>query len=259
MSRFGNLELDVRPLVPVEPATSAPPAVQWLNDGWAAFQVVDFDTALRCFSRSSDEDPSSAAPWIGQIRALIELDALDRARDWAATALERFPEAPELLAAQAVALGRQGETGTARSLSDASLGGSEETPYLWLARADVLLVTGPTQALACLERAAQKASCAWTILWMAARVLRYHGHWASALTYARTAAAQAPGEFAVWLLCGECEGDLGLLTAARRSLDQARTLRPASPLVDAAFSRLNEGNLWTRVSRWYRRRNVAPA
>jgi tetratricopeptide (TPR) repeat protein len=70
---------------------------------------------------------------------LIELGEFREAKLWADKALERFPNEPELLAAKAVALGRSGDLQGALAFSDASIEERGDTPYVWLARGDVML------------------------------------------------------------------------------------------------------------------------
>lgn len=84
-------------------------------------------------------NPDNAAAWTGQVRALIELGELREATLWADKALDRFPDHTELLAAKAGALGRSGFLDEAIAFSDASIEQRGDTPYVWLARGDVLL------------------------------------------------------------------------------------------------------------------------
>ena len=85
---------------------------------------------------------------------LIELGEFREAKLWADKALERFPNEPELLAAKAVALARSGDLQGALSFSDASIEERGDTPYVWLARGDVLLARAEARADYCFEKAA---------------------------------------------------------------------------------------------------------
>src|SRR5213078_3430249 len=107
----------------------------------------------------------NAAAWTCQVRMLIELGEFREARLWADKALERFPHEPDLLAAKAVALARSGDLQGALSFSDAAIEERGDTPYVWLARADVLLARHEPRADYCLEKALRLAPGDWFIGW----------------------------------------------------------------------------------------------
>jgi tetratricopeptide (TPR) repeat protein len=83
---------------------------------------------------------------------LIELGEFKEARLWADKALENFPDESELLAAKAVALARSGDLQGALAFSDSSIEARGETPYIWLARGDVLLARRESRADFVLKR-----------------------------------------------------------------------------------------------------------
>src|SRR3989449_10002154 len=100
---------------------------------------------------------------------LIELGEFREAKLWADKALERFPHEPELLAAKAVALGRSGDLQGALAFSDSSIEERGDTPYVWLARGDVMLARKEQRADYCFEKALLLAPRDWFIGWLAAR------------------------------------------------------------------------------------------
>src|SRR5882762_2599726 len=147
MSRFVNLELGgesenhsnrTKPLLKDEAFYCA--------EAQSAFENGQFEAALRLYSKGLELNPNNAAAWTGQVRMLIELGEFSEAKLWADKALEKFPHEPELLAAKAVALGRAGDLQGALSFSDASMEERGDTPYLWLARGDVLLTRKESRA-----------------------------------------------------------------------------------------------------------------
>src|SRR5882757_10617886 len=95
---------------------------------------------------------------------LIELGEFREAKLWADKALERFPQWPELLAAKAVALGRSGDLDSALAFSDASIEERGDTPYVWLARGDVLLARAESRANYWFEKALLLAQNDWFTL-----------------------------------------------------------------------------------------------
>src|SRR5712675_1510079 len=114
-----------------------------------AFEDGQFEKALRAFAKVLEFNPQNPAAWSGQVRMLIELGEFHEAKVWADKALERFPRDPELLAAKAVALGRIGDLKAALAFSDASIEERGDTPYIWLARGDVLMARNEKRAEYC--------------------------------------------------------------------------------------------------------------
>ncbi len=75
------------------------------------------------------------------------------------------------------------------------------SPYIWLARGDVLLALKESRADYCLEKALQLAPGDWSVLWLAARVRSYHEQFAGALQLAQRAIPRDAG-----LCCGSNKG-----------------------------------------------------
>src|SRR6267154_1155830 len=182
MSRFGNLEFDGES---EELSREQPRLVKdegyYFAEARSAFENGSFESALRLYSKVLEFNPQNAAAWTCQVRMLIELGEFREAKLWADKALERFPHEPELLAAKAVALGRTGDLQGALSFSDASMEERGDTPYVWLARADVLLAREEPRADYCFEKALALAPRNWFIAWLGARVRFYYEQFALAL------------------------------------------------------------------------------
>src|SRR2546423_10822169 len=196
----------------------------------SAFENGNFESALRLYSKVLEFNPQNAAAWTGQVRMLVELGEFREARLWADKALERFPHDPELLAAKAVALGRSGDLQGALAFSDASIEERGDTPYIWLARGDVLLARAETRADYCLEKALLLAPRDWFTLWLAARVRHYYEQFALALKLLQQAIEWNTAQFILWLELGRCQQALGLVGPARNSFLQAPQLHPACGL-----------------------------
>ena len=141
MSRFVNLEFGDESENQSQPAEKAlvKDEAYYVAEARTAFETGNFEQALRFYSKVLEFNPQNAAAWTGQVRMLIELGEYREAKLWADKALERFPNEPELLAAKAVALGRSGDLQGALAFSDASIEERGDTPYVWLARGDVML------------------------------------------------------------------------------------------------------------------------
>ncbi len=254
MSRFVNLELDgeaegqgqpSKPLVKDE--------AYYCGEARTALENGEFEPALRLFSKILEFNPRNTAAWAGQVRMLTELGEYREALLWADKALERFPHEPELLAAKAVALGRSGDLQGALAFSDAAIEERGDTPYVWLARGDVLLARKEPRADGCIERALMLAPRDWFVAWLAGRIRFFHGQFALALKLMQQAVDWNAGHFLLWLELGRCQQALGLAGPARNSLTQARQLNPQCQQAGLALVDLSNSGIGPRIRGWWRR------
>ncbi len=254
MSRFGNLEFggEFEEQSPQRPA--AKDEKFYLTEAQGAFERADFEQALRSYSRVLEHNPQNTVAWTGQVRALIELEEFHEAKLWADKALERFPNDPELLAAKAVALGRCGDLDGAIAFSDASIEERGDTPYLWLARGDVLLARGEKRADYCFDKALLLAAADWFVAWLAARIRTFYRQFALGLKLAQQALELRPDHAVLWLCAGRCQKELGLLGSARHSFQQALQLQPKLHEAAVALTRLSETTVVDRLGAWWKRR-----
>ena len=225
----------------------------YLREAQAAFENADFEKALRRYARVLEFNPQNASAWTAQVRMLIELGEYHEAKIWADKALERFPQEPELLAAKAVTLGRSGDLQAALAFSDASIEERGDTPYIWLARGDVLLACKEGRADYCFEKALLLAPRNWFVAWLAARIRSYYKQFVQALKLLQKAIEWNTGHFLLWLDLGRCQESLGFLGPAEASFTQARELNPNSNQALNALTRLQSRGLADRLGGWWRR------
>lgn len=235
MSRFGNLEFNEeshqaaeRPLVK--------DGAFYLDQAQRFLQRGKFEQALRSYAKVLEFDPKSADAWLGQIRMLVELSEFSEAKLWADRALEIYPDNGELLAAKAVALARSGDLEGAISLSDASVETSGNTPYIWLARGDVLLARKERRAEYCFDKALALGGANWIWRWLIARAQSFYNRFARALALIKEAVAISPEQAVLWLEMGRCQLALGMAGQARQSFEQARELDPECESVAGLLS-----------------------
>jgi len=252
MSRFGNLEFSGE-LGEDASQFEAKDEASYVARAQRAFEQGEFEPALRFYARVLEHNPQNPAAWTGQVRALIELGEFREAKLWADKALERFPRDPELLAAKAVALGRSGDLDEALAFSDASIEERGDTPYLWLARGDVLLARRETRAEYCFQKALALAPRNWFIAWLAARIRAFYEQFALAVKLLRQAVEWDPGQGSAWLLLGQCQRRLGLLGPAGQSLAQALQLEPNCAAASSALEELSAAGLGARLLGWWRK------
>jgi len=254
MSRFVNLELggESEDHAYREPAALVKDEAYYLSEARTAFESARFEVALRHYSKVLEFNPQNAAAWTGQVRMLIELGEYREAKLWADKALEKFPREPELLAAKAVALGRSGDLPGAVAFSDAAIEERGDTPYLWLARGDVLLARKEPRADYCFDKALLLAPKDWFVAWLAARIRYFHEQFALALKLMQAAVEWNAGHFLLWLELGRCQQALGLTGPARNSYDQAQQLNPGCAEVRLALTKLSQTGIWSRLRGWGR-------
>lgn len=230
MSRFENLEFGREKTQQSTAEIPSKPLLKdenhFLGEALANFEKGRFEQALRAYSKVLEFNPQSAPAWFGQVRMLIELGEYNEAKIWADKALGLFPDDAELLAAKGVALARMGDLSGALSFSDAAVETRGNTPYIWLARADVLLARKEKRADYCLQKAIDIASNNWFVLWLASRIESYYQRFARSLKLAQEAMALDSTRTVVWLQSAQCQLALGLSAQASRSIEQARELDP---------------------------------
>ena len=163
-----------------------------------------------------------------------------------------FRNEPELLAAKAVALGRSGDLQGALAFSDASIEERGDTPYVWLARGDVMLARDEPRADYCFEKALLLAPKDWFTAWLASRIRFYYEQFVLALKLLQQAVEWNTGNFLLWLEQGQCQQALGLIGPAKNSFLQAQQLNPHSHEADLALARLSQKGLWARMRGWGR-------
>lgn len=226
MSRFENLEFGGESEERLNSQGELKDEAFYFAEAMRAFEGANFEHALRSFAKVLEFNPQSVAAWTGQVRMLIELGEFREAKMWADKALEKYPRDAELLAAKAVALGRTGDLKAALAFSDASIEERGDTPYIWLARGDVLMARNEKRADYCFEKAHLLAPQDWFVHWLASRIRFFYQKFALAVKLAQQALALDSAQASVWLQLGRCQEALGMIGLAQSSYDQALQLNP---------------------------------
>jgi tetratricopeptide (TPR) repeat protein len=252
MSRFVNLEFGVPADNHSQRQEAANDEAACLEAAGGAFAEGQFAQALRWYAKVLEYNPANTAAWTGQVRMLIELGEFREAKLWADKAIEQFPRHGELLAAKAVALARSGDLGAAMAFSDAALQ-EADTPYLWLARGDVLLARKEKRADYCFTKVLAMAPRDWIWPWLISRVHCFYERFSLALKYISEALALEAGHAVVWAQMGRCQLALGLAAAAQNSFEQARELKVDCPGVDQAIEQLGQQTPWSHLAGLWRR------
>jgi tetratricopeptide (TPR) repeat protein len=253
MSRFGNLEFDQNSEENLPQQIALKDESHYFALAGTHFESGRFEPALRAFAKVLEYNPGNASAWVGQIRMLIELNDFQEAKRWAEKALSTFPNDPELLAANAVCLARLGDLKAALTFSDASIEESSNSPYVWLARGDVLMARKEKRADYCFEKAIAIAPHEWIWSWLVSRIYAVYKNFAKALRVAQQALARDAARAVIWLQLGRCELALGLVSQAQVSLQHARELDDGLEDVHRVLSEAGDVGVITRMGRAWRR------
>jgi Flp pilus assembly protein TadD len=253
MSRFSNLEFSGNEQQADRSQELVKDEAYYMAEAKAAFELGDFEQALRAFARVLEHNPDNTAAWSGQARMLIELDEFKEAKLWADKALERFPKDPELLAAKAVALGRIGDLEAALAFSDAAFEERGETAYLWLARADVFMARKEKQAEYCFQKALLMSTRDWVVHWLAARIYFMYQKYAAAIKLINQAMSLDISQSVLWLELGLCQQALGM-DGARDSVARTLELNPQNRQAHDLLLNMREPGTFARLKGWWQRR-----
>jgi len=254
MSRFSNLEFGEEfEDQSLQQQNAVKDEAFYLREARTAFENGNFESALRLYSKVLEFNVQSPAAWTGQVRMLIELGEYREAQLWAEKALGHFPREPELLAAKAVALARSGAHEEALACSDASIEERGDTPYLWLARGDVMLARKESRAEYCLEKALLMAPRDWFVTLLAARIRCFYKQFALGLKLLQQALELNTGHFLLWVELGNCQQALGLAGPAVHSFTQARQLNPKCDEAKRGLTQASHFGLGARIAGLWRR------
>jgi tetratricopeptide (TPR) repeat protein len=146
MGRFSKLDFAAQP----ESAAAEPLEDAWpdldehgcMRAGDDQFQRGLYEAGLVQYSRALRFNLNLMAAWLGQVRCLICLREYREAITWTDRALERFPDAPDLLAAKGLALALSGDWSEGLAYSDGAVELRSPSAWVWLARGETLLAAG---------------------------------------------------------------------------------------------------------------------
>lgn len=241
MNRFSSLEFEDSGGKSSRKTTGEPirDAMYFYQEALRGYLHGDFEAALRNFSRALERNNTFFEAWAGQIRMLIELGEYPEALVWADKALESFPDHPELIAAKASACLRDAKMDKAIGLSDFSLSKENAGPWVWLARAEVLMQRKSRIAEECLRKALHQAGqTADLIRFEAGRIFARYEHYSAARELLSETVRVFPKSALAWYELGRCLARLGF-GEAEVSLKQALHLRPNWRPAQAELDRLN--------------------
>jgi len=229
MGRFQWLEFDDKcgPKVVAAPDDQGVDEAVCLERAGRLFREESYERALYFYSLALRYQVNLERAWAGQVRCLLAVNEDVEARTWAERGLDRFPGSADLLAARGVALARtRGPTAGIRS-SDQALEAHGGTEYVWLSRAEVLLLAGSADAAArCCAKAVEIAGTDWYCHYSIGRIFESAGDTARAVTHFAQAAQCDPKQPLPRIRAAECRERMGDIQGAKTNLYRALQLRP---------------------------------
>lgn len=230
MGRFEHLEMgDWHPVRPDGEPVDAGVIDEnyYVEKAQQAFADETYERALSLFSRALQYDANLEAAWLGQLRCLIELQELQEAIIWSDRALERFPKSGEILAARAVAEARLGRSSAAIRYSDAAFKEARSsTPFIWIARGEVLVGVNIMNANACFLKAVELSPQNAAVRAWIARAYLVNRCYPQALEHLRVAVRVDPNSHVSWYWIGKCCDALGEVQEAKRAYTRALAAQP---------------------------------
>jgi tetratricopeptide (TPR) repeat protein len=254
MSRFHHLEFGEPELTPrATPEEAGQNETSCLSQARTSFAAGHFAKALRAYAKTLEYNPKNDEAWAGQVRMLLELHEDTEAINWANRALEHCPDSAEVLAAKAVASVRAGDTAAALTFSDAAIATNNQLPYVWLARADVLLSRKQKGSEPCFERALGCNPTQWLTRWLISRILCLHRCFALALQHIQHALETGADQAVVWHQLAVCRQHLGMPADAITAFQHAQQLDPGL-VTSQDLASLQHTSWPKRLAGWWRRR-----
>jgi Flp pilus assembly protein TadD len=238
--RFGKLEKDGNRAGEPGSGGSTPPSVasggaeasaaeyypSFLREAEQAFFAGKYRDAMRHYSRAAAEDPTQVTPWIGQLSCMMELRQFREAELWSNRALDLFPEEPSLLSQRARLLALTGNIKRAMGASDYALSKGAST-WVWLARAEVLLEAGDSNAFFCAQKAMELSSRdEWQTPALLGRLFANKRQWSTANEYLLRATDLNPSNHFLWYELARVQMAQGRTELVRDSIARCINLQP---------------------------------
>lgn len=257
MNRFRKLEFESSFEAPRdESGRTSPPedsSVIWMKRADDCRRSGQYESALRFYSRSLEDDKNIVSAWVGQVQMLILLGEYPEGELWSRKALELFPSDGELMAARAQALSRLGQTKPAFAAIDGALNQSGNSAYRWMVRGELLLAGKQATQKHCFDKAIQMDED-WLVPIESALIFLYFKQPSNAQNRARLGVERAPDSPYAWYVVGVCQSKLGMHTQARRSFNTCLELSPGHREAEEQLLAMRaNGGLWKRLkSIWTR-------
>ncbi len=240
MSRFKWLEFD-DPKAPKPVGAGAPkppdedrdaPGVdmadprQVLQIADEHYRKLDYEKALKFYSKTLGLDPNVEAAWAGQLRCLLDLGENPEALTWATKAQKLFPKNADVISARALALARVGNIPEAIAFSDGAMKHEKVGWFFWVARGEILALSGSSNAEFCMVKGRESAPNDWMVLLKVAEAYSRVSQPEKAVPLFKKVLSVQPDLAEVWYEQGKIQMELGFTGEAAFSFEKAQKLSP---------------------------------
>lgn len=216
-----------------------------------AWRKLDYEKALKLYSKVLSLDPNVEAGWVGQLRCLLDLQENPEALTWAKKAQNLFPKSADVMSAYALALSRHGDQREAMSFSDGAMKNDRIVWYPWVVRGEILALSGAGNADMCMMKAREATPNDPFVTLKVAQAYARTPMFEKAVPLFNKALGAFPDLPEAWFEFGQLQMQIGFLEQAREAFARAHKLAPVVRKYGDAFAATLTTNpllsLWGRL------------
>lgn len=206
-------------------------ARQVLKLGDDAYRLLEYEKALRYFSKALSIDPNIEDAWAGQLRCLLDMGENPEALTWAIKAQKMFPKNADVQSARALALARQGKLQEGIAFSDGALKNDQHGWFIWVARGEILALAGSGNADFCMMKARESVrGNDWLVTLKVAQAYAVTPVAEKALPLFKKVLSEHPELADAWFALAKLQLGLGFVGESRVSIEHAIKLQPGNRL-----------------------------
>jgi len=197
---------------------------------------LEYEKALKLYSKVLSLDPNIEAGWVGQLRCLIDLQENPEALTWAKKAQKMFPKSADVMSAYALATARQGDLREAMSFSDGAMKNDRIVWYPWVVRGEILALSGAPNADLCMMKAREAMPNDPFVTLKVAQAYARTPMFEKAVPLFAKALGSFPDLPEAWFEFGQVQLEIGFLEPAREAFARANKLAPVVRKYSDAYS-----------------------
>lgn len=218
-----------------------------------AYRLLEYEKALRLYSKTLSIDPNIEDAWSGQLRCLLDLGENPEALTWAIKAQKMFPKNADVQSARALALARQGKLQEAIAFSDGAMKNDRQSWFVWVARGEILALAGSGNAEFCMVKAREsERGSDWLITLKIAQAYAATPATDKALPLFRKVLAEHADLADVWYALAKLQLELGFVGESRESIEHAVRLQPMNRAFSEFHGRVSNVSPLDRLGIWLR-------
>ncbi|HNV70800.1 MAG TPA: tetratricopeptide repeat protein [Candidatus Ozemobacteraceae bacterium] len=218
-----------------------------------AYRRLDYERALRLFSKVLTLDPNLEPGWAGQLKCLLDLNEIPEALTWAIKAQKLFPKSAEIIASRACALARQGNLSEAIAFSDGAMKAGLIGWYPWVVRGEILAASNSANAEFCMMKARELAPKEWLVALKTAQAYARTPQEEKAVEFYKVVLSERADLAEAWYELGQLQVRIGLTSAAIVSLQTCVKLVPDRKKYSDALGQALRVNPLETLWRWVKR------